>query len=328
MPMLHLGRRAVLGAGLAAASTLCLPALAQRAFRPSRPVKLISPLLAGGATDAVIRPIGQRLSELWGQPVVVENHPGGGTVIGTQVVAGAAPDGHTFGVAISALTINPSLRNDLPYDTFKDITPITHIGNLTGALIAHPSFPAGNVTELIAQAKAKPGTIAWASLGIGTGGHITGELLCKRAGIDMVHVPFNGSSAAYRDILPGRVPIGFVVLESALPHVQAGKLKLLALSDRRRNKLYPQVPTIAETVPGVGFESVFGFIGPRALPREIAESMHADVVKVLAQPDIRQRLQDACMDVVAGSPAEFAQTIQKEVNYWKVAVKESGAHVN
>ena len=328
MTLSHPDRRALLKGALAAASALCLPALAQPAFRPTRAVKLVSPLLAGGATDAVIRPVAQRLSELWGQPVVVENHPGGGTVIGTQAVVGAAPDGHTFGVAISALTINPSLRNDLPYDTFKDVTAITHIGNLTGALVAHPSFPANNVPELLALAKAKPGTVSWASLGVGTGGHITGELLCKRAGIDMVHVPFNGSSAAYRDILPGRVPIGFVVLESALPHVKAGKLKLLALSDRRRNKLYPQVATIAETVPGVGFESVFGFIGPRGLPKEIATAMHADVAKVLAEADIRQRLQDQCMEIVAGSPAEFAKTIRREVEYWKLAVKESGAHVN
>lgn len=328
MTAFHPDRRALLKGALAAASTLCLPALAQPTFRPTRPVKLVSPLLAGGATDAIVRPIAQRLSELWGQPVVVENHPGGGTVIGTQAVVSAAPDGLTFGVAISALTINPSLRNDLPYDTFRDVTPITHIGSLTGALIAHPSFAPNNVAELVALAKAKPGSISWASLGVGTGGHITGELLCKRAGIDMVHVPFNGSSAAYRDILPGRVPIGFVVLESAQQHIKAGKLKLLAVSDRHRNKLYPQVPTIAETVPGVGFESVFGFIGPRGLPGEIAAAMHADVVKVLADADLRQRLQDQCMDVVGGSPAEFGKTIRREVEYWKAAVKESGAHVN
>jgi tripartite-type tricarboxylate transporter receptor subunit TctC len=323
-----LDRRTLLRGAAAAAAAFGLPAIAQPSFRPSRPVKLVSPLLAGGATDAIIRPLALKLGELWGQPVVVENHPGGGTVIGTQAVVNAAPDGHAFGVAISALTINPSLRSDLPYDTFKDVTPITHIGNVSGALIAHPSFPANNVAELVALAKAKPGTISWASLGVGTGGHITGELLRKRAGIDVVHVPFNGSSAAYRDILPGRVPVGFVVLESALPHIKAGKLKLLALSDRRRNKLYPQVPTIAETVPGVGFESVFGFIGPRGLPPEIAKSMHADVLKVLAEGDVRKRLEEQSMEVVAGSPAEFAAVIRREVDYWKQAVKESDAHVN
>lgn len=328
MSSFHADRRALLKGAAALAAAFSLPASAQSAFRPTRPVKLVSPLLAGGATDAIVRPIALKLGELWGQPVVVENHPGGGTVIGTQNVVNAAPDGHTFGVAISALTINPSLRNDLPYDTFKDVTPIAHIGNVSGALVAHPSFPANTVAELVALAKAKPGTISWASLGVGTGGHITGELLRKRAGIDIVHIPFNGSSAAYRDILPGRVPVGFVVLESALPHVKSGKLKLLALSDRQRNKLHPQLPTIAETVPGVGFESVFGFIGPRGLPAETAKAMHADVAKVLAEADVRKRLEEQSMDIVAGTPGEFATVIRREVDFWKQAVKESGAHVN
>jgi tripartite-type tricarboxylate transporter receptor subunit TctC len=331
-------RRAVLGAiaALAASGGLPLAALAQASpsqapspsFRPVRPVRMISPLLAGGATDAVIRPIALKLGELWGQPVVVENRPGGGTVIGTQAVVNAAPDGHTFGVAISALTINPTLRNDLPYDTFADVTPIAHIGNLSGALVAHPDFPANDVKEFIAQAKARPGTISWASLGIGTAGHITGELMRKRAGIDIVHVPFNGSSAAYRDILPGRVPIGFVVLESALPHVKAGKLKLLALTDRRRNKLQAQVPTVAETLPGVGFESVFGFIGPRGMPAELVKAMNADVLKVLADAEVHKRLEEQSMDIVASGPQEFGAVIRREVDYWRQAVKESGANVN
>jgi tripartite-type tricarboxylate transporter receptor subunit TctC len=318
-------RRAFLAAAAALAPW---PAFAEAAFRPTRPVRLISPLLAGGATDAIVRPIGQKLTELWGQPVVVENHPGGGTVIGTQAVVNAAPDGHTFGVCISALTINPSLRNDLPYDTFRDVSPITHIGNVTGAFIAHPSFPAATVGEYLAYARAHPGTVSWASLGVGTGGHIIGELLRKRAGIDVVHVPFNGSSAAYRDILPGRVPVGFVVLESALPHVKAGKLKLLALTDRQRSKLFPDVPVIAETMPGTGYDSVFGFIGPRGLPADTARAMGADIVKVLQEADVRKRLGEQAMDVVASTPAEFAVTIRREVEFWKQAVRESGAHVN
>jgi tripartite-type tricarboxylate transporter receptor subunit TctC len=301
---------------------------ATSAFKPTHPVRLISPLLAGGATDAIVRPIAQRLSEIWGQAVVVENHPGGGTVIGTQLVANAQPDGHTFGVAISALTINPSLRRDLPYDTFKDITPIAQIGNVTSALVAHPGFPAKNVRELIDIAKAKPGSISWASLGVGTGGHIIGELIGKRMGIEWVHVPFNGSSAAYRDILPGRIPVGFVVLESAMPHVKAGKLKLLAITDRERNKLVPDVPTISETLPGMGYDSVFGFIGPRGMPERIVSAMNADIVKVLGEADVRRRLDEQFMAVVASSPSQFAATIRREVEFWKQAVKESGAHVD
>jgi len=231
----HLTRRHVL-AGLAASAVL--PALAQQsvaAFRPTRPVKLISPQQAGGSTDAIVRPIALKLGELWGQPVVVENKPGGGTIVATQAVVQAPADGHTIGLVIGNLVINPSLRSDLPYDTLKDIAPVIQIGTTTVALVAHPSLGVNNLAEFIQLAKARPGTISWASLGIGTGGHITGELLRKRAGIDIVHVPFSGSSSAYRELLPGRVQAAFVVLESAVPHVQAGSLKLLAVADHRRN---------------------------------------------------------------------------------------------
>lgn len=321
-------RRRLLGAAAAvAAGGLGWPAMAQSAFRPTRAVKLVSPLLAGGATDAIVRPIAARLAELWGQPVVVENRPGGGTIIGTQAVAQAAPDGHTFGVAISALTINPSLRGDLPYDTFTGITPVIQIGRITSVLVAHPSLPASDVRELIALARAKPGSISWASLGVGTAGHITGELLRKRAGIDMVHVPFNGSSAAYREILPGRVPLGFVVLESALPHIEAGKLKALALTDPQRSKLYPQIPVIGETMPGLGYEGVFGFIAPPGLAPDLLRGLHADIVKVLAEPQVRKHLEQQAMDVVASTPTEFSALIRREVEHWKQAVKESGADV-
>ena len=298
------------------------------AFRPTRTVKLISPLLAGGATDAIMRPIAQKLSELWGQPVVLESHPGGGTLIGTQFIAQAPADGHTFGVVISAFTINPSLRADLPYDTFRDITPITQIGSVTGALVAHPSLPADKLAGVIALAKAKPGSISYASLGVGTAGHITGELLKVRAGIDMVHVPFAGSSAAYRELLPGRVPLGYVVLESALAHLQAGKLKLIALTDVRRNKLHPEVPVLDETVPGLSYEGIFGLVGPRAMPGDILKNLQADIVRVLAMPEIRQQLERQSMDVLASTPADFSQVIRREVEHWKQAVKLSGANVS
>lgn len=329
-----LTRRATLG-GLAA--TLLPAAWAQApaagsapapAFKPVRPVRLISPLLAGGATDAIVRPIALKLADLWGQPVVVENRPGGGTIIGTQAVATAPPDGHTFGVVISSFTINPSLRNDLPYDTFRDVTPITQIGNITGAIVAHPSFPANTVPELLARAKAAPGSISYATLGMGTAAHITAELMKQKAGVNMVHIPYNGSSAAYRELLPGRVPVGFVVLESALPHIKAGNLKVLALTDIRRNKVHPEWPVLEEVMPGLGYDSVFGLIGPRGLPPDILKAMHADITRVLADPAITQQLERQSMAMVASSPQEFAATIRREVDYWKQAVKQSGASVN
>jgi tripartite-type tricarboxylate transporter receptor subunit TctC len=324
-------RRSLLAALAAASAGAAFPASAQQpgaAFHPTRPVKLISPQQAGGGTDAVIRPIALKLGELWGQPVVVENKPGGGTIVATQAVVQAPPDGHTFGLAIGSLVINPSLRNDLPYDTLKDITPITQIGSTTIALVAHPQLAADNLAELIQLAKARPGAISWASLGVGTGGHITGELLRKRAGIEIVHVPFSGSASAYRELLPGRVQFAFVVLDSAVPHLQAGKLKLLAIADHHRNKQFPQVQVLDETIKGLSYEGIFGFIGPAGLPPETLKSLHADIVKVLNDPEIRQQLDRQSMDVIASSPVEFAAAIRREIEHWKLAVKESGATVS
>lgn len=328
----HLTRRHLLvGLAASAATGLALPSSAQQgtsAFRPTRPVKLISPQQAGGSTDAIVRPIALKLGELWGQPVVVENKPGGGTIVATQAVVQAPPDGHTFGLVIGNLVINPSLRSDLPYDTLKDIAPIIQIGTTTVALVAHPSLGVANLSEFIQLAKARPGTISWASLGIGTGGHITGELLRKRAGIDVVHVPFSGSSSAYRELLPGRVQAAFVVLESAVPHIKAGNLKLLAVADHRRNKQFPEVQTLDETIKGLSYEGIFGFIAPGGMAPELVKALHADVAKVLADPEIRQQLDRQSMDVIASPPAEFAAAIRREIEHWRRAVAESGARIS
>jgi tripartite-type tricarboxylate transporter receptor subunit TctC len=314
---------------VAIAALASAPLHAQGAsFRPTRAVKILSPQQAGGSTDAILRPLAQRLSDLWGQPVVVENRSGGGSIIATQAVVQAPPDGHTLGLAINSLTINPSVRDDLPYDTLKDITPITQIGSTTVALVAHPSLGVNTLPEFIALAKAKPGTISWASLGVGTGGHITGELLRKRAGIQLVHVPFAGSSSAFRELLPGRVQAGFVVLDSAVPHIQAGNLRLLAVADPRRNRQFPQVPTLDETYKGLGYEGIFGIIGPARMPPDLVQQLHADITGVLKDSTVQQQLERQSMDVLASTPAEFAAAIRREIEHWRSAVKESGAQVS
>ncbi len=310
---------------------LCLPATSQAdtaAFRPNRPVRILSPQQAGGSTDAILRPLAQKLSDLWGQQVVVENRPGGGSIIATQAVAQAAPDGHTLGLAINSLTINPSLRNDLPYDTLADLTPITQIGSTTVALVAHASLGVSTLAEFIALARAKPHTISWASLGIGTGGHITGELLRRKAGIDIVHVPFSGSSAAYRELLPGRVEAGFVVLDSAVPHLQAGTLKLLAVADPRRNKQFPSVPTLDETFPGLGYDGIFGIVGPARMPAGLVQQLYTDITGVLKKPEVHQQLERQSMDVLASTPDEFRAAIRREIEHWRKAVRVSGAQVS
>lgn len=321
-------RRAIAGIALGIAGLPGLARQGEAAFHPNRPVKLVSPQPAGGSTDAVLRPLALKLAELWGQPVVVENRPGGGTIIGTQAVAQAPADGHTLGLAINSLTINPSLRRDLPYDTLKDITPITQIGTTTVALVAHPSLGVNSLPEFIQLAQARPGAISWASLGIGTGGHITGELLARRAGIDIVHVPFAGSSHAYRELLPGRVQAGFVVLDSAAPHIRQGTLRLLAVADHRRNRQFPQVATLDETIKGLSYEGIFGIIGPGGMAPDLVQQLHADIMKVLADPEIRQQLERQSMDVMGTSPQEFAAAIRDEIAHWNAAVKESGAKIS
>lgn len=325
-----LSRRALLALLGAAGATAALPgARAQgAAFRPTRPVKILSPQQAGGSTDAILRPLAQKLSDLWGQPVVVDNRPGGGSIIATQAVVQAPPDGHTLGLAINSLTINPSLRNDLPYDTLKDLTPITQIGSTTVALVAHPSLNVSTLAEFVALAKAKPGTISWASLGIGTGGHITGELLRRKADIQVVHVPFAGSSSAFRELLPGRVQAAFVVLDSAVAHLQSGNLRLLAVADPRRNRQFPQVPALDESYPGLGYDGIFGIIGPARMPAAIVQQLYTDITGVLKEPAVHQQLERQSMDVLASTPAEFAAAIRREIDHWRSAVKESGAQVS
>jgi tripartite-type tricarboxylate transporter receptor subunit TctC len=294
---------------------------------PSRPVRMVIPLPPGGATDVVGRLIGEKLGELWHQSVVIDNKPGAGTIVGSQLIAKAPADGYTFGMAISALTINPSLRTDLPYDAAKDFTPLTLLGFPVIALVAHPSFPAHDVAGLIATARAKPGSVSYASLGVGTATHLAGELMNVREHTAMVHIPYNGSAPAYNDLLSGRVPVGFVLLDSALPHVKAGKLKVLAITNAHRSKIYPDYPTIGETVPGYSLESLFGFIAPRGLPDAIAAKLSNDLVKVIGMPDVRQRLAALSIEPVGSSSAEFAAVIRSEIVKWAPIVKASGAKV-
>ncbi|NNU45223.1 Bug family tripartite tricarboxylate transporter substrate binding protein [Ramlibacter montanisoli] len=184
------------------------------------------------------------------------------------------------------------------------------------------------LAEYIALARAKPGTISWASLGIGTGGHITGELLKKRAGLQVVHVPFTGSSGAFRELLPGRVQAAFVVLDTAVPHIQAGNLKLLAVADPRRNRQFPAVPTLDESYPGLGYDGIFGLVGPARMPAEIVQQLYTDIAGVLKDPAVHQQLERQHMDVLASTPADFAAAIRREIAHWRNAVKESGAQVS
>ena len=306
------------------ASFFLASAAAAQSF-PSRAVKLVVPLAPGGASDVIARLIAHKLSEQWGQPVVLENKPGGGTVLGAQAVASAPPDGHTIGLVISAFTINPSLRKDLPYDTLKDFAPLTQIGNTVLALVANAAFPADDLRGLLAEAKKRPGEFAYASLGVGTSTHLAGELLKIRGGVDLLHVPYSGSAPAYKDMLGGRVPLGFVVLQSALPHVKAGQLKVIGITGARRSAIYPEFPTLAEAVPGYSMESMFGLVAPGATPKDLVRKISTDAAGVLRDPAMKARFADLGVEIVASAPEEFGAFIRSEIDKWAPVVKASGA---
>jgi tripartite-type tricarboxylate transporter receptor subunit TctC len=289
---------------------------------------MIVPMPPGGATDGMARIIAQKLSTRWGQSVVVDNRAGAGAIIGTQAVARSTPDGYTFGLVISSHTINPSLRDNLPYDTVRDFTPLTQIGSSVIALVAHPGFAAKDVAGLIAAAKAQPGRLEYASLGVGTSTHVAGELLKVRTGIDMVHVPYNGSAPAYNDLLPGRVKVGFVILESALPHIEAGRLKMLAITNARRTAFHPEFPTIGETVPGYEFVSIFGFVAPAGLPPAVTRKLSSDLIAVIRQPDVVHQMNEWGTEVVASQPDEFGRFIVSEIDKTRVVVKAANIHLD
>ncbi len=294
-------------ATLAAALLAC----AVHAF-PTRPVTIIVPQPPGGANDALTRAIAQKLQDAWGQSVVVDFRPGGGVIVGTQALARAPADGHTLGLITSGHSLNQALRRDLPYDSVRDFALVARIGYYVMALVAVPAFEANDVKGLVAAAKARPGAVQYASLGIGGATHLAGELLKLLAKVDLQHVPYNGSAPAYRDMLGGRVPVAFVILNSALPHVRAGRLKVLAVTNPRRSQIYPEYPTIGESLPGYELTSWAGFAVPGATPKELVQKLSADVLAALQSTDVRQKLTDYGLEVAPQGAAEFEAFARSE----------------
>jgi tripartite-type tricarboxylate transporter receptor subunit TctC len=310
------------GLALAAALLAAVPPAAL-AF-PTKPVTLIVPQPPGGANDALTRAIGQKLQDAWGQSVVVDFRPGGGVIVGSQALARSPADGHTIGLITSGHSLNQVLRKDLPYDSVRDFAPVARIGYYVMALVAIPAFEAGDVKGLIALAKAKPGSVQYASLGIGGATHLAGELLKLTAGIDLQHVPYNGSAPAYRDMLGGRVPTGFVILNSALPHVRAGRLKVLAVTNPKRSQIYPEYPTVGESVPGYELISWAGFAVPGATPKDLVQRLSTDLTKALQAADLRQKLTDYGLEVAPLPAEEFAAFMRSETARLGTIVRDTG----
>lgn len=312
---------AALSSGLATTA-----AQAQPAF-PSRPLSIIVPFAAGGATDILARIVGQALSTEIGQSVIIENRPGAGGNIGGQLAAKANPDGHTlFMGAVGTHAINPSLYKKMPYDPIKDLAPLTRVANVPNLLVANPQQPFKTVQELIAYAKAHPGKVNFGSSGNGTSIHLSGEMFSHMAKVDIVHVPYKGSAPAMNDLLGNQIAIMFDNMPSALQYVRAGKLNALGVTSAKRSPELPNVPTIAEAgVPGYEASSWFGLFVPAATPAPVQAKLHAALVKVLAQPDVKKRMADQGAEVVSEKPEQFAAFIQAESRKWGQVVRASGA---
>ncbi len=317
---------AVLLAAVTGAGALTLPAAEAQTY-PSRPIRIIAQFQPGTSTDILARVVAQKLTESTGQQVVVDNRPGAGGVVGTEIGARAAPDGYTLTMGVSsAFGINPTLYSKLPYDAVHDFAPISNIALTPQTLVTSPSYPAKTVKELVAAAKAKPGAINFASLGSGSTSHLTMEMFKAAAGIQLNHVPYKGSPTAHADVMTGQVPIMFDAIPAVLPHIKSGKLRGLGIGTKTRSPFLPELPTIAESgYPG--FEAVgwIGIVAPAKTPAPVIAKLNAEIVRMLNDPDVKERLNTLAFTPVGGTPAEFAAFIKAEIAKWGKAVKASGA---
>ena len=305
------------------------PALAAEPF-PAKPAHLVVPFPPGGPLDAIGRAIAQKLTEAWGQGVVVENKPGAGGNIGADYVAKSAPDGYTVVMgALSTHAVNPSLYAKMPYDAQKDFAPITLVAVTPNVLVVNPSLPVHSVKELIAYAKAHPGKLSFGSGSNGSAGHLAGELFKVDTGTDMVHVPYKGAAPAMQALLAGDTQLMFDNLASAMAQVKAGKLRALAVTTAQRSKLAPDLPTMAEAgVPGFDISTWFGLLAPAGTPPAVIDKWNADVTKILSAPEMRERLAAQGAEAAPDSPAEFAHFIARELAKYAPIVKASGAKVD
>ncbi|MCC2675052.1 MAG: hypothetical protein K0R58_1999 [Ramlibacter sp.] len=323
--MNRIPRRQALALACAVLGTIAVPSFAQD--YPSKPIRLVVPFAAGGGSDIVARTVATKLADALGQPVVVDNKPGAGGNIGTDLVAKAAPDGYTIVMGVfGPIAVNPSLFGNLPYDPVRDFAPITQAVTVTNMLAVHPSVPAATVKELIDHGRRNPGKLASATGGTGTAGHMASELFKSMTKLDMTVIPYKGAAPAVNDVLGGQVPMTFEALLSTLQLVKAGKLKAIAVTTSTRSSLLPDVPTIAEAgLPGYEANNWYGFLAPARTPQPVIDRLNREMVKVLQMPDVKEKLAGVGAEVVGNSPQEFAAAIRADVAKWKRIVQETGA---
>ncbi len=294
---------------------------------PNRPVTFISPYAPGGTTDILARILAPRLQQALGQPFLVEYRPGAGGNVGTDMVAKAPGDGYTILMGASGpLSINVTLFKALPYDPMTDLVPVVHVASVPLVLVAHPSFPAKSVRELVDLMKAKPDGYSYASAGTGTPQHLSAELLKLLTGVKATHIPYKGSGPAINDLMGGQVPFGFESMIAVLQQVKGGKLQALGMTDTRRSPVLPEVPTLAESgVPGYDAIAWYGVLAPKGTPAAIASLLNAEMRRVLGSADMKQRLLDLGSADVAGTPEQFGAFIKAEIGKWGKVVRASGA---
>jgi tripartite-type tricarboxylate transporter receptor subunit TctC len=312
--------------GFAAVCLATLPVIAHTQAYPTRPVRVVVAFTAGGTTDILARSIGQQLTERLKQPFVIDNRPGAGGNIGTEIVVRAAPDGYTLIVdSVGPIAVNPTLYKGLGYNPLTDLIPVVQIADVPNVLVVHPSLGVKTFEEFVSYAKANPGKLNYGSTGIGTSSHLSGYMLSRRVGVDMTHVPYKGADAL-NDLLAGRLQFMFATIPSVIQHIQAGKLLPLAISSAKRSRSLPAVPTVIESgLPGFEAGSWFGFFAPKGTPEPVIAQLNRAVNDILALSSIEKQMIGQGADPVGGTPAEFGQFVQREYEKWKSVVHDSGA---
>jgi tripartite-type tricarboxylate transporter receptor subunit TctC len=288
-------------------------------------VRIVVPSTPGGGLDVIARLLSPKLTDKWGQPIVIDNRAGAGGVIGSEVAAKASPDGHTLLLVAAGYAANPFLYKKLPYDTPKDFAPVTIIGFAPNVLVVHPSVPAGSVKDLIALVKQKPGELTYASSGVGTSGHLAMALLERSAGIRMIHVPYKGAGAATAAVVGGQAQMVFTATAAVMPHVKSGRIRPLAVTSAKRWPSMPEVPTVAEAaVPGYEVDGWYAMLAPGATPKPVVNRIYRDVLDIIRTPEMAARIEAAGFLVSGIPPAEFARYIDRELRKWGAVISEAG----
>jgi tripartite-type tricarboxylate transporter receptor subunit TctC len=318
-------RYASIGLGLLVGVIVSIAPNANAQKYPDHPIKFIVPVPPGGGTDILSRAIANKMSQSMGVPVVVENKPGASAAIGTEILAKSPPDGYTVMMGYSAHATNPIFSPNLPYDTNKDFAAIAHVGYIPLILVVNASSPYKSVKDIVADAKARPGQLQFASGGAGAGAHLSGELLKHVAGIDIVHVPYKGNAPALNDLLGGHVTMMFDTITTALPHVKTGKLRALAVTSPKRSPLAPDIPTMIEAgLPGFDISAWYVMFAPAGVPRDVLQRLNAEVNKAIADPDLRKTLGEQGVEFTGGSPEDADKFVHAEIGRWGRIIKTRG----